>query len=434
MKQQFSSFILLLLILSLVYVPQSIGIVSANFFPAPIPDHTIEITASGAVMGTDKIQQSCNIYTFKADIVGSLVIFRNGIVIDGAGYTLQGNGDRTGIWFQEITGVKIQNLHIRGFTYGIEFTFGMSMDGCKDITLSGNTITDNEYGVTFWLFSGSNNLFNNIIANNTIGITLNHSPNNTFRNNQLTNNQYNFCVSCETCVQMTHFINDIDDSNTVNGKPIIYWVNEQDKTVPYDAGYVALVNCTGITVRDLVLTNNSQGVLLVATDNSFIAKNYIAKNRYGVVLFAPYEQSIGNRITENNITTNIKDGIHSWNSEDTIVNGNSITNNQENGINFYDSRGAVIYENTVTGNGGNGIKIWGHDSSNNKLFDNHVQNNENIQDNTIPEFPTCNALLLILTVLVFLVVMYKSRLHGTMSNKKCRSCKVKKREMIEKLE
>jgi len=68
-----------------------------------VPDHSIEIAEDGDVNGTDKIQRSGNVYTFTGDIVGSIVVFRNGIVIDGAGYTLQGNGTRTGIWLQEKT-------------------------------------------------------------------------------------------------------------------------------------------------------------------------------------------------------------------------------------------------------------------------------------------------------------------------------------------
>ena len=140
MKKIVSSFILLSLALSLCCSLQFVGLVSANFFPAPVPDHSIEITEDGDVNGTDKIQRSGNVYTFTGDLVGSIVVFRSGIIIDGAGYTLQGNGNRTGIWLQEKNNVEIKNLHIRNFRSGIIFTYGWSLDGCTDITLSGNTI------------------------------------------------------------------------------------------------------------------------------------------------------------------------------------------------------------------------------------------------------------------------------------------------------
>ena len=375
MKKIVSSFILLSLALSLCCSLQFVGLVSANFFPAPVPDHSIEITEDGDVNGTDKIQRSGNVYTFTGDLVGSIVVFRSGIIIDGAGYTLQGNGNRTGIWLQEKNNVEIKNLHIRNFRSGIIFTYGWSLDGCTDITLSGNTITDNQYGVTFSMFSNSNYILDNTIANNTYGVYITHSPDNTFRNNQLIDNIYNLWISCETSVQMTYFINDIDESNTINGKPIIYWVNEQDRTVPSDAGYVGLVNCTNITVQDQILTSNSQGILLVATSNSLITKNHITNNDYGIALFAPYEQCIDNVITGNNITANIKDGIYSGHSDGTTITGNSITGNKENGINFFESPNVHIVGNAITGNKGYGVKLCFH-SNNCSIYHNNFVNNE----------------------------------------------------------
>jgi len=287
-------------------------LVSANFFPPPVPDHSIEITEDGAVNGTDQIQRSGNIYTFTGDIVGSIVVFRSGIVIDGAGYALQGNGARTGIWFQGENNVEIKSLHIRNFTHGIEFTFALSLSGCTDITLSGNTITNNTYGITSWLFSSSNNFLGNTIENNTYGIYIDHCPNNIFRNNQLTNNTYNFWVTCKTSVQMTYYINDIDESNTINGKPIIYWVNEQNKTVPADAGYVALVNCTNITVQNQNISNNGQGILLVATNNSLITENHLMDNGYGIVLYGPYTSCADNTVTNNVIMGSAEQDIYEW--------------------------------------------------------------------------------------------------------------------------
>jgi parallel beta-helix repeat protein len=373
MKKIVFSFILLFLALSLCCSLQFAGLVSANFFPAPVPDHSIEITEDGAINGTDRIQRSGNVYTFTGDIVGSIVVFRSGIVVDGAGYTLQGNGTRTGIWLQGENDVEVKNLHIRNFTHGIEFTYALSLDGCTEITLSGNTITDNKYGVTSWIFSRSNIFLGNTIANNTYGVYLSHGSNNVFRNNQLINNTYNLWLTCETSVQMTYYFNDIDTSNTINGNPIVYWVSEQDKTVPSDAGYVALVNCTNITVQNQNISNNGQGILLVATNNSLITKNHITNSYYGIMLYAPYEQCVGNIITENNITASTKDGIHSWNSEGTIITGNRISNNQENGINFVWSPHAYIVGNTIAGNKEYGIRL--SDANNTTIYHNNFIDN-----------------------------------------------------------
>ena len=81
MKKIVSSFILLFLGLSLCCSLQFVGLVSANFFPAAVPDHSIEITEDGDVNGTDKIQRIGNLYTFTENIVGSIVVFRSCIVM-----------------------------------------------------------------------------------------------------------------------------------------------------------------------------------------------------------------------------------------------------------------------------------------------------------------------------------------------------------------
>jgi parallel beta-helix repeat protein len=378
-KKLFSSFILLFLLLFLFSSSQFVNLVSANFSFPMMPTHSIEIAKDGNVTGTDKIQRSGDIYTFTGDIMGNIVVFRSDIVVDGAGYTLQGNGSGTGIWLQAKDNVEIKNLHIRNFRSGLVFTwmfYGESQDGCTNITLSGNTIADNKYGVTFTL-SGSNHVLGNTIANNTYGIYLTKSSHNTFRNNQLTYNDYGFWVTFGT-YEARYFINYIDESNRINSKPIIYWYNEQDRTVPSDAGYVALVECENIIVKDLVLTHNSQGILLVDTTNSLIINNYIANNEHGILLFAPKENCSGNTITENTITTNTKNGIYSWTSENTIITQNTITNNQESGINLYDSNGTIISENTITKNKAHGINIRGYNYSNNNIIsDNHIENNKN---------------------------------------------------------
>jgi len=378
LKKLFSSSVLLFLLLFLFSCSCFVNFVSANFSFPVMPSHSIEITKDGNVTGTDLIQRSGDLYTFTGDIMGNIVIFRGGIVVDGAGYTLQGNGSNVGIWVQEISDVEIRNLHVRNFDSGMIFTWGTSSsNGCKNITLSGNTIADNRNGVTFNR-SGRSHVLGNTITNNTYGISFTPYLSNTFRNNQLTNNKHSLGILWTETADMASYVNDIDTSNTIDGKPIIYWIDEHDRTVPSDAGYVVLVNCTNITVQNLVLANNSPGIMLIATSNSHITKNHIANSTsYGIVLFGAYEQCVGNVITENTLTSHIR-GILLEDAEGTIITGNSITDNQEHGIYLYDSNGTVISGNTITENMMHGIIIQGyHYSNNNTISGNSIENNKN---------------------------------------------------------
>jgi len=72
--------------------------------------------------------------------------------------------------------------------------------------------------------------------------------------------------------------------------------------VPFDAGYVALVNCTRITIKNLNLTNNVQGLLLASTTNSTIVENSVTDSCCGIYLY----ESTNNRFYHNNVIGNIQ--------------------------------------------------------------------------------------------------------------------------------
>jgi len=316
-------------LLSLTVGLQRAHFASANFFPEPAPQG-IRIESDGSVNGTDKIQRDGATYTFTDDIEGIIVVLRNNIVIDGSGYTLQGNGNSTGVFLQDRVNVTVKDMKIRGFEYGIKLTWKNMETGSSNNTITGNTIIENNVGILLRLFTKNNFISDNVITKNSYGIIINHSPNNVLRGNQLKENQFNLWVYVETCVPASHYLNDIDTSNTVDGKPIYYWVNQQDKTVPSGAGYVALISCSRITVEDLVLSNNGQGVLLVATNNSLVTRNLLKNNGYGVVVYGPYEPCAGNTVTKNEIIGWTEKDIFVWSDLENSIYDNAITPTQSN--------------------------------------------------------------------------------------------------------
>jgi parallel beta-helix repeat protein len=120
-------------------------------------------------------------------------------------------------------------------------------------------------------------------------------------------NKYNLWVNCELMNRGESFFNDVDASNTVDGKPVCYWVNQQDRTVFSNAGYVVLVRCSNITVQGLNLTHNGEGVLLVETNNSTVTGNYIAENHNGVALYSNFSPCTNNTVSQNLIKQNEQD-------------------------------------------------------------------------------------------------------------------------------
>jgi len=360
MKKMPATFALILVLsFTLVSLPQ-IEVVKA--------ESTIYIRADGTVEGTDKIQQEGNVYTLTDNIYDPIVVERDSIVLNGGGYLLQGLGTGRGIELSDRKNVTIKNLEINQFEIGIYV-----YDYCNPCnnTISGNKITNNSYGI-YIESSNNNTISGNNLTNNDYGIFLLVAHFNMLRNNRMAENEQNLIVQGADPADLTQYV---DTSNTVNDKPVYYWIEEQDKTVPSDAGYVALTRCTNITVQNLHLTNNGQGILLASTTNSTITKNTIKNNNEGIRLW----DSSNNIISENIITNNDRgiwvQGTYPTHSPNNRIYGNTIANNNECGILIVDSVDNSIHGNNITNNG-QGIHILSFmETTNNTIHHNNFINN-----------------------------------------------------------
>jgi len=229
--------------------------------------------------------------------------------------------------------------------------YGICMYSSSNNTLIGNTAnSNNRYGICLDESSDNNTLTSNTANSNSLyGIHLEYSSDNTLQSNTMSGNKYNFGVndnSHSSGTRLLEYIQNIDTSNMVDGKPIYYWVDQEDKTIPSDAGFVGVVNCTNITVRDLSLTNNRKGIFFAYTKNSRIDNVSTSNNGDGIEL----SFSSNNMLTSNNVSNNW-DGIFLW-----VSSNNTLQNN------------------TALDNGGDGIGLCAY-SNNNTLMDNTALNN-----------------------------------------------------------
>jgi len=255
--------------------------------------------------------------------------------------------------------IKVGGLNLSDTMYGLELW------GTNNSRIAQNAIKANKWGGIF-LRSSSNNTFegNTITGNLYHGVHFYSSSYNTLRNNEVSDNLFNFYVEGS---DLSHFIQDADASNTVNGKPVYYWINETEKTVPSDAGYVALVNCTHITIQNLTLTRNAQAIMLAFTTNSTITRNNITTNEYGIYSY----ESENNDIIGNNIT---------WTWYGVCLRVSSNNTIQENTIswsNYYGILASSASHNSIVRNtlATNWYGIWLESSSNNSIYHNEFIDN-----------------------------------------------------------
>jgi parallel beta-helix repeat protein len=235
--------ITLLLVLSfmLVSLPE-IGIVKAQL-------SSIFIRSDGSVEGTNKIQIDGDVYTFISDINGSIRVERDNVVLNGAGYRLQGDGNQNGITLGISNNITVNNLKLSSFNIGIvvmgsdnnkilENTItdnfrGLDFTSSENDTVSGNYIANNVGGIA--LENLYNSIVENIITNNSnFGIHLYGAGYNNIIGNNITNNGRGILVSIcyNNVIYHNNFVNntnhvETDDSNGIwdNGEEGNYWDN-----------------------------------------------------------------------------------------------------------------------------------------------------------------------------------------------------------------
>ena len=242
-KKSASLLVLLLLV--------SVVMVSLPQMEVAKAEGTIYIRADGSVEGIDSILRDGNVYTFTDNIVNqSIIVEKDDIVVDGAGYTIEGDGKKSAIWLENRRNVTIKNMQITHLGEGIRIMGNCENNaiignnitdighetaangiwitfGASDTTISGNNITNNYVGI-FVYMSGGTIISENCIASNGLGVWISGTSNHIIRNN-ITNNNVGVSVDIEgNIIHHNNFVN-----NRVQAK-----VNDGSSTVnSWDNGY-----------------------------------------------------------------------------------------------------------------------------------------------------------------------------------------------------
>jgi parallel beta-helix repeat protein len=258
------------------------------------------------------------------------------------------------------TRIKVENLTLQD-NYN-----GLLLVGTRDSTVRRNSFDNNSRGLD--IINSSNNTIetNNITDNLWLGVALDHSPHNRFRENTLTRNEFNLRVNGDS---LGDFLQDIDTSNTMNGKATRYLVNYTDSTINpsvlNNTGYLAFVNCRNAAVGDLLLEHDE--LLVAFTQNCSIVGTRIANG--GVSL--AYSSSVD--LTGNTIV-NGESGISIYHSDNNTLTGNNVTENRENGLQFQTSSNNTVFDNNIERNM-IGISLT-DSSSNNTVSANNITDNK----------------------------------------------------------
>jgi parallel beta-helix repeat protein len=351
-----------LLLVALLLMCLASSIVRANFKPSPLP--AVHINSNGEISPSfNLIQRNGDVYTFTGNWTTCfLQVDRSNIVIQGGGFFIIGNTVGWGIRLLEVSNVSIYNVNVEKTLIGIYFekSSRVTIDSCK-ANVGNDGIYLNQ--------SQSNTILNNKLSAFS-GIYLDHSGNNVLKNNSIQASSKSFMVTGDS---LAEYMNNIDSSNLINGKSIIYWVGRQNAVVPSNSSYVTLVNCKEIIVQNQQISN-TQGILLAWTTNSIVGNNYLNRNFYGIqVLYSSNIMIRGNQIWDNNGLVSGGDGINLDHSQFVTVENNQLAGNWNGGVTFINSSKNQLIGNSISESKHNGINLLSS-SDYNFITENHLFN------------------------------------------------------------
>jgi parallel beta-helix repeat protein len=200
-------------------------------------------------------------------------------------------------------------------------------------------------------------LSDNILVGNTQGIYV-LGGSTILRRNNMTDNTYNF--------GMMDREQNIDTSNTVNGKPLYYLVDLQGGEIPLDAGYLALIDSANVIVRNCSLSHNRQGVMLIRSENITLENISVTNNMYGI-----YLRETSNLTVYNNQVSNNTYGVYLQGSINGTISHNRAINNTY-GVYFKSSTNCNVTANNAEENE---YGIYMSLSSNNRIYHNSFNQN-----------------------------------------------------------
>lgn len=223
---------------------------------------------------------------------------------------------------------------------------GIYLNSSDGNQLMSNIISKNGNGILL-SYSGKNRIAECIAIGNIYGISLRDCSQNVLKNNSLNDNDNNLRIDSISQLVPTLgcFVQDIDFSNTADGKPICYLVDAHDRNISGDYGFAGLVQCQNIMISNQSLSNSSAGVLLAGCNGCKVYNSTIQLSEMGVWLV-----NDKNCIIDKCRAEKCKIGMQAMSSDDCKLRANEATNCSESGFEIDNSGNLTLKECTARGN------------------------------------------------------------------------------------
>jgi len=244
--------------------------------------------------------------------------------------------------------------------------YGMYLSGPKNNTITDNVITNSNYGIYAYGSSGENNslIGNQIFGSITCDIFIEMSDNWNLMENTM---------ETKGLLIRDIYHNQIDTSNTVQGKPIYYYEDQNDLDLDGDIitniGQLFLINSNNSVISNFNFNNLAVGLYIDGGNHLSILNNNLSNNgEYGLYLRDINQSSIiGNTVCDNKYGIyNTNDYHDDWDEDypdlsllfgENIFSENIVNNNEQHGIEIYLSKLDTISNNVLNNNTQDGLFV-----------------------------------------------------------------------------
>ncbi len=243
----------------------------------------------------------------------------NGVKIGNC--TFNGNS-MSGIYAVQAVSLRIGANEIHN-TGAISEASGMYLNGGQDARIENNTVSGNSKTGVYLFSMNEARVENNTASDNGLeGILLKNSQDVVMRDNSMLDNKYDLSVE-------GLYGHDIAQSNSVSGGKVYYYTAKTGLTVPSDAGYVGMYQCSDMVVEDLSISKVGQGVLIANSYNIVVEQVAVQDCLVGIDMTGSYSNSV----EWCNISQSFNYGIRIFQGSGGIYGGNVIENTTISGSN-----------------------------------------------------------------------------------------------------